>query len=142
MKTLKEMIERGAQCIDGRDFTRLAEFMSLEELELAGMQLKDEFKATWAPKEWTRENVLEQLTQDLDFGFEKALNKRGISAGTMLQVVQMWVVALEDEGIKDYDFERNYAQYGLPGFKAVAVHYGLPNQIGDDTGTEAQYSSD
>lgn len=141
MKTLQEMTARGAQCIDWRDFNRLGDFMTLEQLEAVGLNLKAELRDTWVAKEWTRENILAQLASDLDFGFEKALDQRGISAGLMLEVVQMWVIALEDEGIKDYDFEGNYAQYGLPGFKAVALHYGLPNPIGDDRGDEDEYAA-
>lgn len=141
MKTLQEMIERGSQCIDGRDFHRLAAFMSVEQIAAAGMVLKEEAKATWVTEEWTRENILTQLATDVGFGFEKALDQRGLSAGMMLQVVGMWVIALEDEGIKDYDFESNYAQYGLPGFKAVALHYGLPNPIGDNRGDEKEYAA-
>lgn len=32
--------------------------------------------------QWTRENILEQLKSDVEFGFEKALDQRGISAST------------------------------------------------------------
>lgn len=34
-------------------------------------------------REWTRENILEQLKSDVEFGFEKALDQRGISASLM-----------------------------------------------------------
>ena len=142
MKTLEEVIARGSQCIDGRDFSRLASYMTVEQIKAAEMSFNNaEDEKAWVPKDWTRENIIEQLTNDLDFGFEKALDQRGISAGLMLEVVAMWVFALDDEGIRDFDFESNYAQYGLPGLKAVAVHYNLPNPIGDDTGTEQKYSS-
>jgi len=43
--------------------------------------------------------------------------------------------------VRDFGFENNYAQYGLPGLKAVALHYNLPNPIGDDAGTEDSYAS-
>ena len=142
MKTLQQVIERGAQCIDHRDFHRLATFMTVEQIAAAGMALKEEAKATWETKEWTRENILAQLAIDLDFGFEKALDKRGLSAGLMLEVVRMWVFALDNRSIRDFDFDANYAQYGLPGFKAVALYYVLPNPIGNDAGTESKYAAD
>ncbi len=141
MKTLQEVIERDSNCMDGRDFARLGEFMTLEQLESIGLTPKKELKATWAPKAWKRETVLEQLTRDLGFAFEKALDKRGISADLMLEVVSMWVFALDDEGIRDFAFDDNYAQYGLPCLKAVALHYNLPNPLGDDAGTEEHYAS-
>jgi len=37
--------------------------------------------------------------------------------------------------------ESEYAQYGLPLFKATAVKYGFSNWIGDDTGSEDKYAA-
>ena len=90
------------------------------------------------PKAWTRENIVEQMGRDVAFGFEKALDRRGISSGLMHSVVKMWLRVLEDE-LANSDA---YAQYGLPLFKAVAVKYGFPNPIGEDLGTEFKYSAD
>lgn len=90
-----------------------------------------------APKDLTRENVLAQLASDLDFGFEKALNQRGISSGLMYEVVKMWMWVLDDD-LQHFD---GYAQYGLPFFKAVAIKYGFPNPIGDDRGDEEKYAA-
>jgi hypothetical protein len=50
----------------------------------------------------------------------------------------MWNWIL-DEGLEDFD---DYAQYGLPLFKATAVKYGFENPIGDDYGNEYKYSYD
>ena len=74
------------------------------------------------------------MGRDVAFGFEKALDKRGISSGLMYSVVKMWLRVLEDELAKS----DAYAQYGLPLFKAVAVKYGFPNPIGEDLGTRVQ----
>ncbi len=46
---------------------------------------------------------------------------------------------LEDKELFDND---EYAQYGLPFFKKVAVKYGFNNPIGDDEGNEYMYSSE
>lgn len=59
------------------------------------------------PKEWTRGNILEQLKSDVEFGFEKALDQRGISASLMFYVVLRWNQVLE-EGLENYP-EENYA---------------------------------
>lgn len=91
-----------------------------------------------SPKEWTEANIVAQMAQDVSFGFEKALNRRGISASLMYSVVKMWLAVLEDELAKSED----YAQYGLPLFKAVAVKYKLDNPIGDDRGDEFKYSAE
>ena len=82
--------------------------------------------------------MLKQLKEDVEFGFEKALNKRGISSSLMFEVVRFWNWVLE-EGLEDWD-EDNYAMYGLPLFKATAVKYGWDNPIGDDNGDENKYS--
>ena len=84
----------------------------------------------------TRENILKQLREDVDFGFEKALSQLGLSAGIMYEVVHMWNWILE-EGLEDFD---EYAQHGLPLFKATAVKYGFDNPIGNDHGNERKYA--
>lgn len=124
-----------SECIDSRDFSRLAEYYPVEEWEIFGVKLRDGKQAP-TPKEWTRKNILEDLKSDVEFGFEKALGRRGISAGLMNECIKMWMWVLEDE----LQTHNNYAQYGLPLLKAVAVKYGFKNEIGDDTGSEDKYS--
>lgn len=142
MKTIESVLaEYKSQTLDGRDLSRLAEFLTIEQLPEIGYTIKTEAADKWKPKEWTRENIINQLKDDVTFGFEKALNKRGISAGLMFSVVHMWNWILE-EGLENHDEDAGYAQYGLPLFKATAVKYGFDNPIGDDTGTESQYESD
>lgn len=141
MKTREQVKTSYKQvAIDGRDMVRLTDFFPEEEWPLLGFEVKEEAKGTHVPTEWTRENILKQLESDVAFGFEKALNQRGISSGLMFNVVQMWNWILE-EGLENFSDE-NYAQYGLPLFKATAVKYGFNNPIGEDTGSEDKYSSD
>lgn len=123
--------------LDDRFGSRFIQFLTQEEMEQIGFVLNEQFKDTWQPNEWTRENILEQLKKDVDFGFEKALNRRGISASLMFEVVLRWNKILE-EGLENWD-EDVYAQYGLPLFKATAVKYGWENPIGNDRGDESRY---
>lgn len=144
MKTLEQIQEymKEPKTIDGRDLYRLMQFIPEEKLADFGLDLKEEFKGKHIHKEMTKENILEQLEEDVAFGFEKALNRRGISSGLMFNVVMMWNWILE-EGLESYDEEAGYPQYGLPLFKATAVKYGFDNPIGEDTGSEEdKYSSD
>lgn len=137
MKTLEQVkAEFKSTAIDGRDASRLIDFLPVEDWEKYGFKLKDGESHT--PKEWTRENIIEQLKSDVAFGFEKALNQRGISSSLMYGVVQMWNWILED-GLEDFD---EYAQYGLPLFKATALQYGFPNPIGEHAGDESEYACD
>ena len=139
MKTLNQIKENyKSNTIDGRDLNRLAQFILENEFKDFGLEIKEEFIGTHQHILFTRENILKQLEEDVDFGFEKALDQRGISASLMFAVVKMWNWILE-EGLEDWD-ENNYAMYGLPLFKATAVKYGWNNPIGGDEGYETKYN--
>lgn len=140
MKTIEEILnnyKEWATFIEDRFGARLCQFLTEEQINSIGFSISDEFKGKHVPKEWTRENILKQLKSDVEFGFEKALNQRGISSGLMFDVVLKWNRVLE-EGLEDWD-EGHYAMYGLPLFKATAVKYGWDNPIGDDNGDESEY---
>lgn len=139
MKTLDEIKERGSKTLDSRDFSRLAQFIPEDQLADFGMSLREEFVGKHQAIPFTKEAVLAQLRADVEFGFEKALNQRGISAGLMFDVVRMWNWVLE-EGLEDFP-EDDYAQYGLPLFKQTAEKYGFENPIGPHRGDEDEYAS-
>lgn len=142
MKTLQQVKEMyKSNTLDGRDLNRLAQFIPYNQLKDFGLVLNEgvgEEEWNKIVKEFTKENTLKQLKDDVEFGFEKALNQRGISAGLMFEVVRMWNWILED-GLEDWD-EGNYAMYGLPLFKATALKYEFENPIGNDTGSEHKYN--
>lgn len=141
MKTIEQIVKNyKSRALDGRDISRLVKFLAEEQMTDMGMELKDEYKGKHTPIAFTREAVLEALKGDVAFGFEKALNQRGISASLMFTVVRMWNWILE-EGLEGFD-EDDYAQYGLPLFKATAEKYNFDNPIGEKTGREYKYSSD
>lgn len=143
MKTLEQLKGLESKCLDGRDFNRLAKFIPYNMIKDFGMEPNEEYnnEERWNSTvvEFTRENVLKQLEEDVRFGFEKALNQRRISAGLMFECVMMWNYILE-EGLEDWD-EDDYAFYGLPLFKATAVKYGWDNPIEEDSGRERKYDS-
>jgi hypothetical protein len=139
MKNLDQIKnEYKSNTLDGRDLYRLMDFIPEHELGDFGITLKEEYVGKHKHIDFTRENVLIQLQKDVDFGFEKALNQRGISSSLMYEVVKMWNWILE-EGLEDFD---DYAMYGLPLFKATAVKYGFENPIGDDSGSENTYGGE
>ena len=143
MKSKEEILSNyndWATFLDDRFGSRLIQFLTEEEMATIGYTLKDEYKGKHEPIEWTRENILAQLKEDVEFGFEKALNQRGISSSLMFDVVRKWNKVLE-EGLENWD-ENEYAMYGLPLFKATAVKYGWDNPIGEDTGTEEYYGEE
>ena len=139
MKTIEEIIknyENYETFIEDRFGRRLCQFLTKEQMKEIGFELEEGIDHT--PAEWTRENIINQLRCDVEFGFEKALNKRGISSSLMFSVVMSWNKVLE-EGLEDWD-EDNYRYYGLPLFKATALKYGFDNPIGDDYGNEYKYN--
>ena len=131
---------RESECLDGRDYSRLCEFFPHTDWETLGFKPYAD-APDHEPKEWNRDNVVAQLQKDVAFGFEKALNRRGISSSFMHSVVNMWLWVLEDE-LHDGDPEADYAEYGLPLLKKVAVKFGFPNPIGDNYGNEHKYSAE
>ncbi len=136
MKTLEQVkAEYKSETLDGRDLARLSDFIPESELGEWGLILNPEYVGKHRARDWTRENILLQLKKDVAFGFEKALNRRGISSGLMYEVVSMWNWILE-EGLENFDA---YRYYGLPLFKATAIKYGFPNPIGNATGSELEF---
>lgn len=141
MKTIEEMKNYQFGCLDGRDKSRLVKFLSSNQLEMFELSLKEGVIAEEFDKDvipFTKENILIQLKEDVAFGFEKALNKRGISSSLMYDVVRMWNYILQ-EGLEDFD---DYDHYGLPLFKATAIKYSFPNPIGKHTGKESLFSDE
>lgn len=141
MKTLEQIAkDYKSDSLDGRDLARLVQFIPFDMVEKFGITPKEEFnnaeKWNETVKPFNKENILAQLREDVAFGFEKALNKRSISASLMYDVVKMWNWILED-GLEDFD---SFAQYGLPLFKATSVKYGFDNPIGDMRGDEHIFS--
>lgn len=135
MKTLETVIKDfKSQTIDGRDFMRLAKYIPAENL----IKMKCDPVEGHTPADFTRENILEDLKRDLDFAFEKAIDKRGISAACMYYVIKMWTWILED-GLEDWS-DDNYAQYGLPLLKASALKYGFVDEIDGYEGNEHYFS--
>lgn len=137
MLTKEQLKTMRSNTLDGRDMSRLCNFFDHSEWPEFGCTLA-EGATPPTPTPYTEESVKAQLARDVAFGFEKALNQRGLSAGMMYEVVKMWMAVLEDE-LKDHN---DYAQYGLPLFRAVAVKYGFENPIGDDLGNESKYEQD
>ena len=152
MRALDEILTNyKSNCLDGRDTYRLLAFIPWDVaknypdfLDNAVEEYRNEemWMSKIYVKPYTRENILEQLRSDVAVGFQKALDRRGISSGLMFEVVKMWNWVLnEDEELANWSND-NYAMYGLPLFKATAVKYGFHNPIGDDNGDESWYEED
>jgi len=121
MKTIDEVIDNYQDyetSLDNRFGRRFADFLNAEQLERIGYSLKE--GVAHEPIEWTRENILAQLKNDVEYGWEKACDERGISSGLMHEVVCAWNKVL-GEGLEAFN---KYEPYGKPTFKATAAKYG------------------
>lgn len=123
MKTIEQVLDNYKEfsdnIIEDRFGKRFTDFLTEEQAASIGWHAKDGYD--WPePKEWTEENVLEQLKRDVEFGWEKACDERGISASLMYEVCQAWCKVLEN-GLEGFD---EYGWYGKPLFKAIAHKYG------------------
>lgn len=127
MKTIKQIlaehndaIKETSLSIEDRLGIRLCQFLTEEQAKSIGFTLKE--GESWkTPIPFTEENVLKQMKEDVEFGWEKACNHRGISANLMYDVVLGWCKILENE-FADWD---DYAPYGTPLFIAVSNKYGF-----------------
>lgn len=80
LKNIEEVIKTyKSNAFDEMDISRLTIFISEENIYLLGLELDEEYKGKHVPIEFTKENVLKQLEQDVRFGFDKAFEQRGIS---------------------------------------------------------------
>ena len=124
MKTIKEVLDNYKDYevfLDDRFGVRFCQFLTLKQMEKLNFFYNDTEKAkNHKPKAWTEENVLAQLKEDVEFGWEKACDERGISSSLMYDVVKSWCKVLENE-FSDFN---EYESYGKPLFMAVAKKYG------------------
>ena len=127
MKTLEQVlaghndaVKDSALVLQDRLGIRLCQFLTEEQAKTIGFGCQE--GATWKPPiPFTEENVLKQLKEDVEFGWEKACGHRGISSELMYDVVLGWCKILENE-FADWD---DYAPDGTPLFIAVSKRYGF-----------------
>ena len=79
-------------------------------------------------KEWTEDNILKQLKEDVEFGYQKAIDERGISSELMAMVVNTWCKVLEN----GLNLDGNDGRYCIQQFTVVAEHYGWKLEGGCD----------
>lgn len=124
MKTLKYVKEHYDEFeedtfLDRRWTKRFIDFLPADEWNKYGFSLKEGAEPP-TTKEWTEENILNQLKADVEFGYEKAIDERGISSELMAMVVNSWCKVLEN-GL-NLDGDDGY--YHVKQFTTVAEHYG------------------
>lgn len=104
--------------IDRRFTKRFIDFLPTSEWEKFGFRYTGEDE--YIPKEWTEENVITQLKEDVQFGYEKAINEKGISSELMAMVVNAWCKILQN----GLNLNGDDGWYHKKQFAIVAEHYG------------------
>ena len=90
-------------------------------------------------KEWTQENVLEQLKVMTALGFEFAFAHRGTSGAWNAIAIKIYLNLLDDGWDKKLAKDPMTVLYYLPLLKAIAIKYGFENKIDGDEGNEDHY---
>lgn len=103
--------------LDDRFGARLCKFLPDEDLWKIGFETD---KPNREILDWTEENILDQLKRDVEFGWEKACNQRGISSGLMVDVCQKWCDVLEN----GLHYDPDYTDYGKSFLHEIDQKYG------------------
>jgi len=82
--------------------------------------------------ELTKENVIKSMKDYMSFAWEKANDKRGISANRSIDHFKGWLWLLGDEEGIEY-LKANYVPYGKPGLAYICKKYGCKNEDNGDT---------
>lgn len=123
MQKGKKNDRRNYRSVDRRFTKRFLQFFPTDEWETYGFRYTG--TDPYVPKEWTEENILAQLMDDVEFGYEKAMNERGISSELMAMVVEAWCNVLEN----GLDLDGNDGPYHIRQFTTVAKHYGWELEV-------------
>ena len=123
MKTLEYVKEHFEEFeednfLDRRFTKRFLDFIPVEEWEKYGFRYTG--IGILEIKDWTEENILEQLKKDVFFGHEKAEGERGLSSDLMAMVVNAWCKVLEN----GLNLNGNDGYYHHKQFDIVAKYYG------------------
>lgn len=87
------------------------------------------------PSEWKTNSrdpviVLSEMSDYMEFAWDKALNHRGISAGRSVAHYVCWLFLIGDEELLAYALnDDNYKNYGAPILWAICKKYGFPTPI-------------
>lgn len=114
MKTINEILDNYEDYrteLEDRFGRRFCKFLTLEQIDKIGFLT---INTNHQPKEWTLNNVLEQLKEDAEFGLEKAEDERGISSSLMYEVCKSWCKIIGKE-----DLILEYDSYGIETFENI-----------------------
>ena len=125
-RSQEEILKRIEEVNDlfGTQISDLVEFLTFEN---ARKFLKDEYVADVESgrEEWVQKtDPKKEISDYMDFAYEKAENQRGLSAGRSMLHMKTWIWLDDQEFyeqiIEDID---DYYDYGIPQLNRICNHY-------------------
>ncbi len=133
MRTTQEIIRYYRNHSDFFGFTGEVLIPYLSEDEVKPFLKEGTDLTEWKQQPLTREYVIAEMRQYMEFAWGKVEDHRGISASRSVEKMRAWLWLLEDEDTRAFaDDEWHYAQYGAPILKKICEVYGFPIPDGDD----------
>lgn len=74
----------------------------------------------------TRENVLQRMEEYMPFAWDKARNKRGLSASRSVQHYIAWTWLIGDQDFSEQIDKMPFNPYGEPALRAICERYNIP----------------
>ena len=133
MKTIKEIIENYSEYEgDANDMfgARLCQFLTEDEMKKIGFKFVNKFGRPRDIKAWTKSNVLEQLQEAVESGFEYARAHRNMGSTQMFHTVKAWNKVLEN----GLDKKDEYEKFSLSLFNETAKKYGWERPVAENYG--------
>ena len=132
MRTTKEIIERvGDELSEDLLGTQRSDLVVCLSYGAARPFLLETAKEDeWAPESRAPADVRERMRAYMEFAWDKANNRRGLSAGRSLDHMCSWLWLMGYT--KASQRVRKYDHYGKPHLRAICEHFGWPWENWDD----------
>jgi len=125
MRTQEE-IKRRFEEVDDLFGTQKIDLIGFMDFENAKPFLSKEYVEKGEEKWIKKDNPKKEILGYLNFAYEKAKNKRGLSAMRSLLHFKTWIWLDDDEFYNEIiDSIENYTNYGIPVLNKIAKHYGF-----------------
>lgn len=139
MKTIEQALAYEFRAPGGSDRMALAVFLPEDQLKKLDFSVREGHEGKHDPLAWTEEVVKEELTNSIAFGFQMATEVEVLSAYDNLEAALFLAWVLDVEFDPTFKSPEGSGISGITAYKVLAAHFGLPNPLGDDTGTEEKY---
>lgn len=126
MRTVNEIAEKANASTSWLGFDKEV-LVPYLPFDLAKPYLKEgTTEQDWKPTELTKDVVLAEMKDYMDFAWGKVEDHRGISAGRSVEKMEAWLFILGDDETLAKVEAAGYPQYGAPKLAVICEAYGWP----------------